>query len=263
MSVAITYCAVLLFSQAVGPGLSPEKRFAEAQVIFDAAKAAMAQPDGDTINARTQFYDAATRFAALAHQGIRSANLYVNAGNAFHFAGDDASALLWYLRANRLSNTIETRSGLITLRSASGAELWPHDQGSIGRALMFWHHDLGRPFKHWVLLGTYPLGCLMVILALLVRRRSFWLRLGIALIVIGATMGVSDLVATAAGDGQWAVVLEDGRGYAGDGEGYSVILDHVTRGQEVKILESREDWVHAEFPSGTTCWLPAGICEPV
>jgi len=263
MSVVTTYCIALLLFQTAAPTAPQKQRFAEAQEIFDAAKDAMAQPDGDTVAARKQFYDAATRFAALAHEGVRSTNVYVNTGNAFHFAGDDARALLWYLRANRLSNTTETRNGLITLRSALGAELWPHDQGSIGRALMFWHYDLNRPSKHWVLLATYPLGCLLVLIALLVRRRSPWLRLGIALIVVGATMGVSDLVATAGGNGQWAVALEDGRCHAGDGEGYSVILDQVTRGQEIKILESREDWVHAEFPSGTTCWLPAGICEPV
>ena len=76
-------------------------------------------------------------------------------------------------------------------------------------------------------------------------------------------MGVSDLVVAAEGDGQWAVVLEDGTGYAGDGEGYSILLNRISPGQEVRIVESRSQWVHAEFPSGITCWLRAEICEEV
>ena len=263
MKVFVTCCAALLLSGPVGPSRSAEERFAEAQAIFDSAKGALVQAGSDNVAARKKFYDAAGRFADLAQEGLRSVNLYVNAGNAFHFAGDDARALLWYLRANRLSNTTETRNGLSALRKVCKTEPWPHEHGSIGRALLFWHYDLSRPLKHWILLITYPLGCLIVMAVLFVQGRSAWIRLGLALMVIGATAGISDLVATVEGDGQWAVVLADARGYAGDGEGYSVVLDHVGPGQEVRIIESRGQWVRAEFPSGTTCWLRAEVCEQV
>jgi hypothetical protein len=264
MKMVIPCCAALLFlPPPAGADPSIQERFAEAQSIFDSAKGALTKTDSDIITARRQFYDAATRFADLAREGVSSVNLYVNTGNAFHFAGDDARALLWYLRANRLSNTSETRNGLIALRNACNAEPWPHDPGSIWRALMFWHYDLTQPLKHWILLATYPLGSVMLLIAVFVRRRTLWIRLGIALMVVGAAMGVSDLVARATGNGQWAVVLADGKGYAGDGEGYSVVVEHVAPGQEVKIIESREKWVHAELPTGTRCWLPADICEEV
>lgn len=264
MKVLITCGAALsLLSGPVAQGSSVEERFAEAQAIFDAAKGLLAESDVDTAAARRQFYDAASKFADLARENVPSVNLYVNTGNAFHFAGDDARALLWYLRANRLSNRVETRNGLIALRNACNAEQWPHELGSVGRALMFWHYDLAQLLKHWILLTTYSLGGLMLLAALFVRRRSVWIRLGIALMVVGATMGISDLVATTASNGQWAVVLEDGKGYAGDGEGYSTIVDRISPGQEVKIIDTREEWVHAELPSGTRCWLRAGICERV
>ena len=255
--------ALLLLSGPPGQGRSMEERFAEAQSIFDAAKGLLAESDVDSVVARKQFYHAAREFADLAQEGVPSVNLYVNTGNAFHFAGDNARALLWYLRANRLSNTAETRNGLMALRNACNTEPWPHELGSVGRALMFWHYDLNQPLKHWILLTTYPLGSLMLLAALFVRRRPVWIRLGIALMVVGAAIGISDLVATTAGDGQWAVVLEDGKGYAGDGERYSTIVDRVSPGQEVKIIDTREEWLHAELPSGTRCWLRAGICERV
>jgi len=262
MKMFFTAFAILLVLPGpAAQGRSVEERFSEAQSIFDVAKGLLAESDSDGVAARRQFYDAANKFADLAQEGIPSVNLYVNTGNAFHFAGDDARALLWYLRANRLSNTAETRNGLTALRNACNAELWPHEHGSVGRALMFWHHDLGKPLKHWILLATYPLGSIMLLAALSVHRRSVWIRLGIAFMIVGATMGISDLVATATGDGNWAVVLEDGRGYAGDGDGYSIVVDHIAHGQEIKILDSREEWLHAELPSGTRCWMKADICE--
>ena len=264
MKTFITCCAAFsLLSGPVAQGRPMEERFAEAQSIFDAAKGLLDESDVDSVAAQRRFYDAARKFADLAQEGVPSVNLYVNTGNAFHFAGDDARALLWYLRANRLSNTAETRDGLIALRNACNVEPWPHELGSVGRALMFWHYDLGQPLKHWILLATYPLGSLMLVAALLVRRRSVWIRLGVALMIVGATVGISDLTATAMGDGQWAVVLESGKGHAGDGEGYSTIVDRVNPGQEVKIIDTREEWVHAELPSGTRCWLRADICEKV
>jgi hypothetical protein len=263
MRVAITCCAALLLSGPAALGGSPEERFAEAQSLFDAAKTELAQADSDNTTARKKFYDAASRFADLARDGIRSVNLYVNTGNAFHFSRDNARALLWYLRAHRLSNTAETRNGLVALRNACNAEPWPHESGSIGRVLMFWHYDVRQSLKLWILIATYPLGCLMIIVALFVSRRSAWIRLGLALMVVGATLGISDVVATANGDGHWAIVLEDGTGYAGDSESYSTVVDRISPGQEVKIIETREEWVQVALPSGVTCWLRADVCEGV
>jgi hypothetical protein len=264
MNPVLAWSAVLLLLSAPsGQGVSVEKRFAQAQAEFDAAKALLADPDGDSILARKKFYDSAREFAAIADDGVPSANLYINTGNAFHFAGDDARALLWYLRANRLTNTAETRNGIIALRKACQTKPWPPELGSVGRALMFWHYDLGRPLKHWILLITYPLGTLMLLAAVFAERRYFLVRFGIVLMVIGATMGISDLVATAAGDGHWAVILENEKGYAGNGEGYSTVVERIPAGQEVKIIETRNDWTRVELPPGTRCWLPAAACEPV
>ncbi|MEE8356706.1 MAG: hypothetical protein V3R33_05285 [Anaerolineales bacterium] len=199
MRVAITCYAALLLSGPAALGLSPEERFAEAQSLFDAAKAELAQSDSDNTVARKKFYHVASTFADLARDGIRSVNLYVNTGNAFHFSRDNAHALLWYLRAHRLSNTAETRNGLVALRNACHAEPWPHESGSIGRVLMFWHYDVRQPVKRWILIATYPLGCLMIIVALFVNRRSVWIRIGLALISFFGAIGL--------GGQYWPVLL--------------------------------------------------------
>lgn len=263
MRSALTLCAVVLLCGAVALGATPQERFAEAQALFDAAQSELAKDGDDEIAARKQLHEAARRFAELADEGIASVNLYMNAGNAYQFSGDSARALLWYLRAHQLANTAETRTGLAALRAACRAEQWPHDAGSIGRVLMFWHYDLGQRLKQWVLIATYPVGVVLLIVAAFVRRRTVLIRTGVAFMIIGAAIGISDVVTTTGGNGHWAVVLESGAGYAGDGESYSTVVDRIPPGQEVKVIERRDQWVHVALPSGATCWVRASICEEV
>ncbi|MBN1491291.1 MAG: hypothetical protein JXA69_15365 [Phycisphaerae bacterium] len=259
VSQVVTVTLLVATSDAA-PAASPEARFAAAQAQFEAAMA-VSQQGGDTVEAKRGFYDAARAFAALAHDGVRSANLCMNAGNAYHFAGDDPRALLWYLRAQKLANIAETRNGVLVLRRAGGAALWPQDRGSIGRALMSWHFDVSRRAKQWILLAVYPLGCLAAVVAMFVRRRRAWGRLAIVLLLVGATMGISDVITAIRPPEPWAVVLSRAKGYAGDGEGYSVIVEAIPAGQEVRVVESRPDWVRVRLPSGTSCWLYREMCE--
>jgi len=254
---------VCLLPRAAVAASSPEQRFAEAQAIFAAAKQMMEKAGSDSVDARRGFHEAAMRFAAIARDGVTSANLCVNAGNAYHFAGDEPRALLWYLRALRVANTPEVRNGVATLRRVCGADLWPAEAGSIGRVLMAWHYDVSRPTRQRVLLATYPLGCVLVIASRFVRRRPLWLRLGLVLMCVGATMGVSDMVTALSPPERWAVIVESGKGYAGDGEGYSVIMEGLKSGQEVKLIERRPEWVRVVLPGGAPCWVRAGNCEEV
>jgi len=248
---------------ADGNRVSVEQRFAEAQRRFEAAQAKRGEAGGDALAARRAFREAGEQFAALAREGVSSANLCVNAGNAYHFAGDEPRALLWYLRAAGLANTPEIRGGLATLRRVCKAELWPPPRASIGRVLMFWHYDLGRRVKQWILLTLYPAGCAAAVAGLFARRRGRWLKAGAALMIVGGIMGVSDAVAATRGGEEWAVVLEPASGLSGDGQMYSVVVDSIVAGQEVRLVESRREWMQVELPAGTRCWVPADRCEAV
>jgi len=242
---------------------SPEERFAGAQAIFDNALSATKSEAPDELAVRRKFYDAAQAFSSLFADGIASDHVCVNAGNAYHFAGDDARALLWYLRAVRLAHSPEARAGLASLRRTSGAELWPPEQASIMRVLMSWHHDVSQSTRQIAVLMTYPLGCLLVIVGMFVNRRTVVRRAGIMLIVIGLVFGVSDLVTALGPQEQWAVVVEQTRGYAGNAETYSVVAEKLRPGQEAKLLETREGWMRIELPSGMACWVPKEACEEV
>ncbi len=246
---------LLVLPLAAGAG-TVEQRFAAAQAEKAAAP-------NDTLEARRTFRQAADEFAAIADGGTASANLYVNAGNAYHFAGDDPRALLWYLRARQLANTQEIREGLATLRRICKAQQWTPDRPSIWRVLMFWHYDQGRWTKQAVMLALYPAGCLLLIAAFVVKKRRLCVRMGLALVIVGGLMGASDAVAALAGGEQWAVLLSPAKGYAGDGRMYSVLVPALSAGQEVKVVDARPDWTQVQLPGGERCWVPQSDCEAV
>lgn len=243
-------------------GASIEERFAEAQILFEKAQAQMVGEKGGSLEARRLFHEAAGRFAAIAADGAVSHNLCVNAGNAYHFAGDNARALLWYLRAEKLGNTPAARSGLATLRRLINAEQRVPERMSIGRVLMFWHDDLSRRTKQILMLAIYPAGCALLLTGLMTRRRVVT-RLAVALLLAGGVMGVSDLVTTLAPSAPWAVIVESTEGRSGNGPAYSVVASSIRAGQEVRIVDVRPSWVQIEMPTGLRCWVQAGNCERI
>jgi hypothetical protein len=265
MHSAVIFCLLLgvALGQADSGWASPEESFARAEAAFSEAMSTMKDADNDALQVRRQFHDSAKAFARLYADGSVTDHICVNAGNAYHFAGDDPRALLWYLRAVQLANTPEARAGLASLRRACGTQSWPQQPASILRVLMFWHYDLKRPAKQWIVLTAYPFGCILIILSLVIARRSVLRRVGIALLAIGLVLGVSDLITAVGPQQRWAVVLEQTSGHAGNAETYSVVAEQIKPGQEAKLLETREGWMRLELPSGITCWVPAETCEQV
>lgn len=266
MNGLVAYMLVALIAPTAlptGGAAALEQRFGQAQAQFEAAQARLAATSDNPLEARRMFREAAERFAAIATDGTASANLYVNTGNAYHFAGDEPRALLWYLRASGLASTQDIRAGLATLRRVCKVELWAPSRPSIWRVLMSWHYDLGRWPKQAVMLTLCPIGCVLVIGTLLRRASKRWLRIGLVLLAIGSLMGASDAVAVLAGGEQWAVILSQAKGYAGDGQMYSVLVDSIAPGQEVRIVEVRRDWMQIELPSGARCWVSRDVCESI
>lgn len=255
-------CLVASGGAAYAWGASAEERFAEAQSRFEAAQKRLAEGEADSIEARRAFHQAAQGFASIAANGVETVNLCVNAGNAYHFAGDNARALLWYARAEKLANTPEVRSGLATLRRLVGAEPRRPEKMSIGRVLMFWHYDLSRRTKQIFMLATYPLGCVLLLAGLMSRRRSL-VRVAVAFMMLGGVIGLSEVVTEIAPPAPWAVVLEPSQGRSGNGPGYSVVASSIGAGQEVRIVDVRPGWVQIEMPTGLRCWVQAENCERI
>jgi hypothetical protein len=261
---AVNLLILLLFSATplfAEQPLHAQKKFEQAQLIFDSTMDRLQNEESASVTTRRQFYDAARLFADLAQQlanrGEYSPNLFVNAGNAFYFAGDKPQALLWYLRAEAFKKTPEIRRAVAALRRDCKAEPWPHNRGSIGRALLFWHYDLGQALKQHLFIVLYLTGCVCLLACFVVQRRRVWLRAGLTLMIAGAALGVSDVVLTTHANHTRGVVLENTPGYAGDGEAYSVVVDSIIPGQEVHVIEDREDWQRVRLPDDSTCWIPA------
>jgi hypothetical protein len=248
---------------ALAAAESPEARFADAQRAFETARQ-RAETHPDDVETRQAFFTAARAFAALAEDGVRSRNLYINAGNAYHFAGNPERALLWYLRANRLRSTSQTRGAIARLRRVCGVALWPESRGSVGRALMFWHYDVRSTTKQRIFLLLFPLGCVLLGVPMFVARgRRGLFRVGWVLVLAGATMGVSDLVMTTFPPPGRAVVVDMTPGRSGDGTSYSIVVDDMVAGQEVEIIEARGAWTEVALPSGVSCWFPTRALEEI
>jgi hypothetical protein len=265
MTKAIGLCLLLT---AALPGRTraesdTDRAFADAQAMFESAKAVAAREGSDSLEARRQFREAAEHFARLADRGVASPQLYVNAGNAYHFAGDDARAVLWYLRAMDLANTPDIRSGVASLRRATRTDPWPAERASIWRVLLSWHYDLSRPTKQMLFLLLYLLGCGFIVIGLVRKRPWLAWKVGLSLMVLGAVLGVSDIVAASFTPDQRAVVVDRAPGRTGDGENYSIVTDAIRPGQEVRIVERRPEWSRVELPSGNRVWMQADAVEPV
>jgi hypothetical protein len=134
---------------------------------------------------------------------------------------------------------------------------------SIARLLLFWHDDESSRSKQMIVLAAYPLGCLLLIAALFARRRIVLVRVAVILIAVGTIFGVSELVQAYAPGAPPAVILERTKGHSGDGETYSVAVEPIVPGQEVRLLENRGAWRRVQLPDGKTCWVRAVTCEPV
>ncbi len=246
---------------------SAKERFDQAQSLFASAMDRLQEEESASVETRQKFYESARLFGALAEdlaeEGVLSANLLVNTGNAFHFAGDNPRALLWYLRAEKLNKIPEIRRAIAALRRSCQADPWPHSRGSIGRALLFWHYDLSRLLKQKLFIVIYLVGCGCFLVCFAVQRRRVLIRLGIILLIAGAALGASDIIRTIQDDQPRAVVLETTSGYVGDGKAYSVVRDKIIPGQEVRLIESRKSWRRIRLPDETTCWLPAETVKSV
>lgn len=248
---------------AGGSPAAAEARFERAQALFVEAKQLQSASDTDPLAARQRFRRAAEAFASLADDGVVTANVCVNAGNAYHFAGDQPRALLWYLRAAELENSDEIRNAVTTLRRSCGGELRAPTKGSIRLALLSWHYGPGARTKQLILLASYPLGCALVLVSVWRAKRPGVMKTGMALMAIGLVFGGSYLVGECVPRQTWGVVLEPTSGRSGDGRNYSLVRDRIVAGQEVTIIERRGDWTRIQLPSGLSCWLESELCPAI
>ena len=92
-----------------------------------------------------------------------------------------------------------------------------------------------------------------------IRDRNSWSRLGLAVSI--ALSGVSLFVCLKDrldGAEEGVLIVDEAYGRKGPGYAYSSAFSGpLHNGIELQVTEQREDWLKAELPDGSECWLPS------
>ncbi|PYJ73703.1 MAG: hypothetical protein DME72_05145 [Verrucomicrobia bacterium] len=221
------------------------------------AASSFAQTDFDKANkeyAQGHFKEAIADYGTLVRSGQWSANLFYDLGNAYFRAGDFGRAILNYERSLALErHHPEAAANLQIARDEARAlemqQSWPErylqfasvHQYSIVAAVAFW------------------VGAFCTVALIFARRRSARL---IALSILSFSVYALAIFATYEIDhgnkGRALAIITDDNVQArlATADTANSILA-LPPGSEIKMLNTRGDWVYAELPNNLRGWIPA------
>ena len=254
---------------------SAESLFREGTAAFEGARAYETEHPADHVEVARRYRAAAERFTAAWKAGALSTEVFTNAANSYHFAGDVGDAVLFYRRAlavdpgnRRARQALDHIRGTLPIRKEAGGAT-----ASIVRSLFFWHEGMGFGARWTAFLGVY-IGGFVLLAVSLWRKRPFRL-VGIILLLAGLAL-LGSLVADGLGgslrdDG---VVIVEVEGREGDGSMYSRSHSRpFPPGTEVDILAERpasagggskaEPWLLVRLLDGSESFVPAGTVARV
>jgi tetratricopeptide (TPR) repeat protein len=259
MSVAGLLSAFMLAA------LPPVSESPSAPDLFHQAEAAFqeaVQRRDNPPEARRLFRESAEHYEQLRRQGVCSAALYLNQGNAYLLAGDLPHAILAYRRGLQLDPN--DRGLQYALAHARDQVIYP-PSSALGRpAVEHWPPWLPRPTAGpllALLAVLYGLGCLGLTRWWMTRNgKLLWLG---GIVLTGALLPVGGLALLAYQDGQArrqpvVVIARDNvHLHRGNGSNYPLSqADPLNRGVEARQLHVRGDWLQVELAGGEVGWLP-------
>lgn len=230
---------------AEGPSSEQLKSFAEAESAFNAAKSA------------EDYLRVAGTYEQLREDGVRSAAVLFNQGNAFARAEQHGRAIACYRQALRLQPSNESiRANLMTALSATGAVEPP-----VGwfRRIVFWHDWLNYQSKFYFASALLVFTSVMLLAAK--KARS-----GLAArVAVGVLMLASIAVMSAAYD--WyrfekvrsgAIAIAGVTPRRGNGSSYEpAFTQPLPEGTEFDVSERRGDWFHITVRRIGSGWVKA------
>lgn len=226
-----------------GPTPAEQKRFEQAEASFAEA----ATPE--------EFLRVAGTYQQLLDDGLGSATVLFNQGNAFVRAEQPGRAIACYRQALRLRpRSAAIRANLETvLAKTGGAESPP---GWFSR-LIFWHDDIGYGDK-FVLVSV-----MLSLTAMLVLAGRVWP--GRLIFRTALVLSMLSLLAVTSVLYDWNRYERHEQGVVtspevtprkGNGESYQPAFNRpLTEGTEFEVVEHRGHWLRVRVAAGE-CWLP-------
>lgn len=220
----------------------------------------------DPAGARELFRQSEAAFREVIASGAENAGVEYNAGNAAFRAGNVGGAILHLRRAIRLAPAAkDIRANLDYVRERVTPQVKSAGETQFVRTALGWHYATSLGARWWTAAGAGVLG--WALLFAWTRRRGGGL-FGIACAAIAIS-------AAASGSLLWqlhfeyhtpegVVIAQDQVLRVGRGDGYEPALrEPLGPGVELRVLETRGDWLRVELASGVIGWLPANAVERV
>lgn len=196
-------------------------------------------------------------FGSLVGQGIETADLYTNLGNAALQAEDLGGAILAYRRALRLdADHLRALQNLDHARSQLPSWVPRPQPAGVLDSLFFWHRTVSVELRELLAAGCFALGSLLV--AAGIRTRQSALRHAAVLPGLAWGLLVGSLLLDPGGDGRDEAVVTVSETVARAADSAlapSAFSQPLPGGVELRILEERVPWLRVRLANGRDAWL--------
>jgi len=250
---------------AFGDALTAPQRDAVLIEAHDAYALGLQLRSADAGAAKQAFLRAVDRFRVLEDDGVINGPLLYDLGNAQVQAGRIGAGIATYLRAEPfMGSDARLTENLAYARSLVRTQVRADGSDAVLDRLLFWH-TAWSPRTRLVLFAL-AWCALWGVLAVRCWRPVPGLRTTTSLAcILAVALGVSLLWPVVIGESARGVlVLDDVIVRKGDDEAFAPRFEEpIHQGVEFRVLETRPQWLHIEFPDGQDGWVPRDAAQVV
>ncbi len=236
--------SVLLMGCGTNPPANQQARFECAQLAFDDAEST------------DEYLTVAGTYQQLIDDGLLSAAVFFNQGNAFMRADKVGRAIASYRQALRLApSDTAIRSNLQVALAQTGGSDPPDD---LFCKLIFWQEWIGYSMKFYLATTLLALTSLLLVAARIQKNRP--LRTCGTVFLVGSTVAIASAVYdwNRFENRQAGVVIAETKAFKGNATNYEPAFSTtLAEGVEFTVNEQRGDWLRITIPTVGEGWVPA------
>jgi tetratricopeptide (TPR) repeat protein len=234
---------------------------------FTSQAAASLYNQGNRFYSQNQFDKAIDLYRQAEKSGVTNSNLYYNLGNACYKAGDPGRAVLYWLRAERLSPNDPDLKANLKLVSAQVSKALPVSSSNPITEFFRALRDLG-PSRGWGMLLSVSIWGFWAALSLRIIFGRSRIKTGLSILL--ATFIILVLVS---GSGfltrrHWeqepaaVVIAKDLLAKSGPGAGFTGVFN-IPAGARILVKECRSGFCSIELPPGMVGWVDEKSIEKI
>lgn len=219
----------------------------------------------DTAYNAGDYSAAVTAYSALVEMGVHNATIYYNLGNAYFQLNDPGRALLNYRRAQELRPRDQELNINLALVRAQRIDVQEDDEALLHALAESTYALMTLRELSWLMAIVWCLGCGLLTGWLLIPDYRRRLRLPLMMSALLVGVGFAVLFGRVHVDFARppAVVIDVSvEVMSGPGAEYLPIF-RLYSGAELRLLQSRVDWVRFVLPDGRQGWLPRTAVETI